>query len=366
MNQSSYLHPEFIRRCLELARKGELNVTPNPQVGCVIVKNGRIVAEGYHRHFGGPHAEVEALRIAGERARGATLYVNLEPCTHFGKTPPCTETIIKAGVVKVIASMSDPNPRVAGEGFQKLRKAGLEVETGVLAREAEHLNERFVYFMKRREPFVAVKAAQTLDGMIADVKSRSTWITSSEARRESHRLRAMYEAVLIGAGTAMKDDPELTVRMVKGRQPIRIVLDGRLRSSPKLRVYDTRRARTIVVTSKSAIKRKRRAVNELERKGVAVMGIGMSAELPVAAVLSAFAKRGISSLLVEGGAATLAAFIEAERVNKMHIFVAPKILGAGLFAFSLKRARLLEKALTLERMDVKKVGEDLLVEGYVK
>ncbi|HWP81213.1 MAG TPA: bifunctional diaminohydroxyphosphoribosylaminopyrimidine deaminase/5-amino-6-(5-phosphoribosylamino)uracil reductase RibD [Bacteroidota bacterium] len=363
---SSYLHPEFIRRCFELAKKGELHVTPNPQVGCVIVKDGRIIAEGYHKQFGKAHAEIEALRIAGERGRGATMYVNLEPCSHFGKTPPCADAIIKAGISKVVASIADPNPQISGRGFQRLRKAGIAVETGILAEEATRLNERFVYYMKKRKPFVGIKVAQTLDGLIADVRRRSQWITSPGARQEAHRLRAIYESVLIGAGTAIKDNPELTVRLVKGRNPTRIVVDGRLRCPPNLKLFDTRHAKTIVLTSRSAFHRKKALVQQLERKGVSVITAGASPQLSVTAIQTKLSTLGISSVLIEGGGETVSRFLEKPVANKIHVFVAPKILGGGLTSFSLRNPRILTKALTLNGVEVRCVGDDVLVEGYFR
>lgn len=356
---------KYIERCFELARRGEGRVSPNPLVGCVIVRNGTIVAEGFHQRYGGPHAEVLALRKAGRKARGATLYVNLEPCSHHGKTPPCTEAIIAAGVRRVVASTKDPNPLVAGSGFAELRKTGIQVEVGVLRSAAEELNEKFVTFMKTGFPFVGVKVAQTLDGKIADAFGRSRWITGEEARTYAHRLRTQYDAILVGAGTVLHDNPRLTVRKVKGRNPLRVVLDGRLSVKTSAKVFDTRNAPTIVLTSALAVKKYPRKVGQLAMRGVEVVSVQRSSDLHPKGVLAALGEMDISSVLIEGGANTISRFIDEGLVHRVHCFVAPKILGAGLDAWKLKHGYQLTQAIQLENVKLRTMGRDLLLEGRI-
>lgn len=356
---------KYIERCFELARRGMGRVSPNPLVGCVIVRDGKLVAEGYHQRFGGPHAEVLALRKAGKKARGATLYVNLEPCSHHGKTPPCTEAIIAAGVKRVVASTKDPNPLVAGSGFEKLRKAGIQVHVGVLRNEAEELNEKFVTFMKTGFPFVGVKVAQTLDGKIADPFGRSKWITDEEARTYAHQLRTEYDAILVGAGTVQRDDPQLTVRKVQGRNPLRVVLDGRLSVKPNAKVFKTRNAQTIVLTSTLAMKKYPRKVGQLTMRGVDVLSVERNTDLDPKAVLAVLGEMNISSVLVEGGAHTISRFLEEGLVQKVHCFIAPKILGAGLEGWRLQSGRRLSQSIQLKNVRLRMVGKDLLLEGRI-
>jgi diaminohydroxyphosphoribosylaminopyrimidine deaminase/5-amino-6-(5-phosphoribosylamino)uracil reductase len=356
---------KYIKRCFELARRGKGRVSPNPLVGCVIVRGGTIVSEGYHQRFGGPHAEVVALRKAGTKARGATLYVNLEPCPHHGKTPPCTEAILAAGVKRVVACMKDPNPLVTGSGFAKLRKAGIQVSVGALRREAEELNEKFVTFMKTGFPFVGVKVAQTLDGKIADVVGRSQWITGKEARTYAHQLRTEYDAILVGAGTVLRDNPRLTVRRVKGRSPLRVVLDGKLSVHPSARLFDTRVARTIVLTSVPAMKKYARKVGQLTMRGVDVLSLERSTELDPKGVLAVLGEMEVSSVLIEGGSRTISKFLEAGLVQAVHCFIAPKIFGAGLDAWRLQRGRLLSQSIQLKNLKLNTLGGDLLLEGRI-
>lgn len=353
----------FMRRCLELAARGKGFVSPNPMVGCVIVKNGEIVGEGYHQRFGGPHAEVYALRKAGRKARGATAFVNLEPCPHYGKTPPCVDALLRAGVQRVVASSKDPNSLISGQGFARLRKAGVEVRVGVLRADAEQLNERFFFFMRSRMPFVAIKIAQTLDGYTADSYGRSKWITSEQARREAHRIRGEYDAILVGANTATEDNPQLTVRAAKGRNPIRVVIDGQLRVPTHSRIFNTRLARTMVFTTKSSLSKKRSKVAKLLERGVQLLAIESRRELDVSAILRTLAALGISSVLIEGGSTTLGGFVRRKLVQKMHCFLAPKMIGGGLHALSLKPSLQLGRAVRLHAVSTKPVGVDILIEG---
>lgn len=354
-----------MERCLVLADQGRGYVSPNPMVGCVIVKNGRIVGEGYHKAFGGPHAEIYALKRAGTNARNAVLYVNLEPCSHFGKTPPCAGAIIKAGIKKVVVASRDPNPLVAGKGLRKLREAGIDVQLGVLRSEAERFNKKFYTFMETRLPFVGIKIAQTLDGRIADSVGRSKWITSKESRREAHRIRSEYDAILVGANTVIKDNPELTVRMASGRNPIRVILDGRLNINPKSKILKTRSAKTILLTSVPALQKKKKLAALVAKQGVQVVAAGSNVEINPKTVLQMLSSFGISSVLIEGGSATISGFLKHKSAHQLHCFVAPKILGAGLSAISLG-ASALRKSIQLMKPSVKVIGSDFLLEGAIK
>lgn len=355
---------KYMNRCFELALKGYGFVSPNPLVGCVIVKNGHVVAEGYHKRFGGPHAEVNALSSAGRKARGATLYVNLEPCVHFGKTPPCADTIIEAGISKVIAGSRDPNALVGGKGFEKLKRAGITVHNAILRRQAERLNEKFYSFMKTGLPFVGVKVAQTVDGRLADYRGTSKWITSEASRREAHQIRAGYDAVLVGANTVAIDNPQLTVRFAKGNNPVRVVLDGNLNVTPERRIFNTGASGTILFTSRRAFRKKSSVVRKMHRQGVRVIPLDDGPDLNMQRVLRQLSVLGISSVLVEGGSRTISAFLSARHVNKVHCFVAPTLLGGGVNSFFLKNPRSLRGSIRLNDTQTRILGADLLLEGY--
>jgi diaminohydroxyphosphoribosylaminopyrimidine deaminase/5-amino-6-(5-phosphoribosylamino)uracil reductase len=354
-----------MRRCLALAEKGLGLVSPNPMVGCVIVRNGKTIAEGYHRRFGGSHAEVITLRKAGKKARGATLYVNLEPCTHFGKTPPCVDAIIASGIKTVVAAVNDPNPFVLGAGVRQLRKAGVRVRIGIMKKEAEILNEKFFTFMKTGLPFVAVKVAQTLDGKIADSRGRSKWITGERSRIEAHRLRSKYDAVLVGASTIRKDNPRLSVRYVRGVNPVRVVVDGRLSIPATAHVANAKTIPTIILTSSLAMKKQPGKVRRLSRQRVIILPVQNSGRLRPANMLKTLGRMGISSVLVEGGSTTVGIFIESGLVQKVYCFVAPKILGGGLSSWVFDRARSLRHSLQIMNPVVKQLGSDVLLEGDV-
>jgi diaminohydroxyphosphoribosylaminopyrimidine deaminase/5-amino-6-(5-phosphoribosylamino)uracil reductase len=350
-------------RCLMLARKGAGNVSPNPMVGCVIVRNGKIVGEGFHEKYGGPHAEIIALKLAGRKAKGAVLYVSLEPCVHFGKTPPCTDAIIRSGISQVVIASMDPNPRVSGKGIRRLRGAGIHVNVGLLQKEARLLNEKFFKFMSTGLPYVGIKLAQTLDGRIADVAGKSKWITSEAARKEVHRLRNEYDAVLVGANTVLRDNPELTVRFVKGRHPVRIVVDGRLSLPASRAIFDTSASPTWLLTSMKAINLNPPKVKKLVSTGVRVLSVSAGYRLNAESILRTLVAEGVSSVLVEGGADTVDGFVNRLLVDKLYIFTAPKILGGGLNGFSFKSPRILSKPIQLRTTKVSLVGEDILVEA---
>ncbi|MCX7989680.1 MAG: bifunctional diaminohydroxyphosphoribosylaminopyrimidine deaminase/5-amino-6-(5-phosphoribosylamino)uracil reductase RibD [Aquificaceae bacterium] len=349
----------FMRRALELAllRKGLTH--PNPTVGCVIVKEGKVVAEGYHERAGMPHAEAVALQRAGEKARGSTLYVNLEPCTHFGRTPPCTEAIIRAGVKRVVVATLDPNPLVSGKGVERLRRAGIEVSLGVLQEEAKRLNEDFFTYITLGRPYITLKWAQSIDGTMATSAGESKWISSEESRAFAHRLRAEATAVLVGINTALRDDPELTVRAFEWeRQPLRIVLDPQLRIREELKLVKDRRAQTLVVTSVE----KREKIERLQELGIKVIVAPSEAgELNLGEVLKELYFMEVMHLLVEGGAITLTSFLRAGLFDRLWVFVAPLLLGEGKRIGDLKVSSL-EGAKRFVLRELKRFGEDLALE----
>jgi diaminohydroxyphosphoribosylaminopyrimidine deaminase/5-amino-6-(5-phosphoribosylamino)uracil reductase len=322
----------WMRRALVLAARGAGETNPNPMVGCVIVKAGRVVGEGYHRRAGGPHAEVLALEQAGVRARGATLYVNLEPCAHQGRTPPCAPRVAAAGVKRVVAAMRDPNPLVDGRGFGLLRRAGIDAVGGVLEREARALNERFAVAASKRRPFVLLKAALTLDGNMATATGESQWITSPAQRRAARRLRRFYDAVLVGIGTVLADDPLLLPSPAVRRPFTRVVLDSRLRLPLTSRLVRSAPRSPVVVVAIRAASAKRRA---LEARGVSVIqAAGRDGRVSPAAALRALWRQGIRSVMVEGGSQVLGAFLSARRFDQVALFRAPLLLGGrGLPAF---------------------------------
>jgi diaminohydroxyphosphoribosylaminopyrimidine deaminase/5-amino-6-(5-phosphoribosylamino)uracil reductase len=316
----------FMRRALTLAARGEGETNPNPLVGCVIVQRGRVVGEGFHRRAGGPHAEVVALEQAGARARGATLYVNLEPCAHQGRTPACAPRVAAAGIARVVVATRDPNPRVDGRGLALLRRAGLVSLTGVMGAEAERLNERFLVAARAGRPFVLLKAALTLDGRIATASGDSKWITSPSQRRAARRLRRLYDGVLVGIGTALADDPLLLPSPRVQRPFHRIVLDSGLRLPVDSRLArSARRSPVWVLCHQDADPRRRRA---LERLGVTVVADSRrTGWLRPAWILGELWRRGLWSVMVEGGSEVLGSFLAARLYDQVALFRAPLLLG---------------------------------------
>jgi len=354
-----------MRRAIALAERALGRTSPNPAVGAVVVKGGRVVGEGWTRPVGGPHAEVVALRRAGARARGATLYVTLEPCSHFGRTPPCADAVIASGIARVVAAVGDPNPRVRGRGLRALARAGIGVTTGVLAEEAGAVSAWFRHFVVRRRPYVILKLAASLDGRIALATGESRWITGPAARRWVHRLRNRVDAVMVGSETVLADDPALTCRVRGGRDPLRIVIDGRLRTPVAARVVRQRSAAaTLVATTPAASARRRRALDEAGVEVIVVPAIGGKVDL--AALLRILAARSVVSLLVEGGGDLAAAMVRARLVDRLAVVTAPVLLGGDgrpmLGALDLRR---LAGAPRLARSAVVRLGPDVLHEGPV-
>ncbi len=349
---------EFMRIALELAQKGHGSTSPNPMVGAVIVRDGKIVGSGWHMRAGSDHAEVIALREAGGLARGATLYVTMEPCCHHGKTPPCSDAVIRGGIRRVVAAMTDPNPQVCGRGFEQLRRHDIEIVSGVLEADARRLNETYLTWIVTGRPFVTLKLAITLDGKIAARDGSSKWITGPEARGRVHQLRAWSDAVMVGSGTVLADDPQLTVREAEGHDPLRVVLDSRLRIPASARVFSGPGA--ILVTSESADPEQ---VIRLTSRGVEVLRLGDRGRIPLAGVLEELGRRRITSVLCEGGGTLAGTLIREKLVDKIALFVAPKLLGSGLDAFGDIGAASIGDALAVRDMETERLGVDLLITG---
>jgi diaminohydroxyphosphoribosylaminopyrimidine deaminase / 5-amino-6-(5-phosphoribosylamino)uracil reductase len=353
----------YMRMALALAEKAAGRTSPNPMVGAVLVRGGKVIATGYHRKAGGPHAEIDALRRAGLKARGAALYINLEPCSHYGRTPPCADAVIAAGVKEVVAGMADPNPLVSGRGFRRLRRAGIRVRSGVLETESGALNEAFIKYISRRRPFVLLKLAATLDGKIATATGSSRWITGEEARRRVHDLRNRFNAVMVGVGTVVADDPQLTCRIRGGRNPVRIILDPRLRIPLKARVLNET-GQTIVIAGERASRAKQKAV---EKRGAEVWRFPARRHgMPLVAVLKKIAEREMVSVLIEGGAATAARALAEKVVDKIAFFYAPKIIGGdGMPAIAGLGIKEMQHSLAVRDLNIEAIGKDILVTGYL-
>ncbi|TDA65668.1 MAG: bifunctional diaminohydroxyphosphoribosylaminopyrimidine deaminase/5-amino-6-(5-phosphoribosylamino)uracil reductase RibD [Clostridia bacterium] len=395
----------YMQLALDLARQGLGYTSPNPAVGAVVVSpDGEIVGRGYHHRAGEAHAEINALQEAGARARGATLYVTLEPCSHYGRTPPCVRAVIAAGVARVVAAMVDPNPLVAGRGLAQLADAGLMVQAGVMAEQARELNEMWVRFVTAGRPWVSLKAAVSLDGKLATARGDSRWITGWPARSYGHWLRQIHDAVLVGIGTVLADDPLLTVRLVgkvpareydraddqagkavtpgpgpvqpsgspggeagrAGRNPVRVILDSRLRLPVAARVVTVKSAApTLVATTRRADPDRREA---LRARGVEILVVEEDAagRVSLPHLAEELARRGIASILVEGGAEVHAGFLEAGLVDKVYFFLAPRLIGGreAPGAIGGRGAASVAAAARLSGTKVDRLGEDLLVTGY--
>jgi diaminohydroxyphosphoribosylaminopyrimidine deaminase/5-amino-6-(5-phosphoribosylamino)uracil reductase len=345
--------------CLRLAALGEGRVSPNPLVGAVLVRNGRILSRGYHRRFGGPHAEVECLRKFRGDPRGTTLYVNLEPCAHQGKTPPCTDLILASGIHDVVVAMQDPNPLVRGRGIRTLRRAGVRVRTGVLGAEARDLNERFVIGMTRRRPYIHLKLALSRDGFITHAAGTERRITGRDARVLVHRWRASHDAVLVGAGTIRADDPALTVRHAAGRDPDVVILDGRLSVPPDARVFRSARDRRVYVVTWEGRKRTEKVRRLLEKRGVEIIELpGRRGRIALPMVVRELYRHHIGSLLVEGGADVAEQLIARGLVDRLSVFVTPVVFGGGLKGIAVKGPA---PVLAGSSVHAEQVGRDVLM-----
>jgi diaminohydroxyphosphoribosylaminopyrimidine deaminase / 5-amino-6-(5-phosphoribosylamino)uracil reductase len=355
-----------MEHALALARKGIGLASPNPTVGCVIVREGQIVGEGFHQYELRDHAEIVALKSAREKARGATLYVNLEPCNHTGRTGPCTEAIIAAGVRRVVAAMQDPNAATSGRGFERLRAAGIEVVSGALEEESRRLNEAFAYWIRTKKPFVTLKSGLTLDGQLALPKSkkhpRSNWITSEESRAEVHRMRHASDALLTGIGTVIADDPHLTDRsgLLRRRRLLRLVLDTKLRLPAKSRLVETADGDVLVFTAAALDSAKAR---KLHRAGVELVRVrARGGHVDLAAVLAELGRREILSVLLEAGPSLNGAALAAGLVHKLALFYAPKIAGENSVPFA--HAPKIPHV-SLQNSRIRQFGPDFCIETYL-
>lgn len=357
----------YMRRAIALARKGAGSVSPNPMVGAVIVKDGIVIGEGFHEKAGFDHAEIIAIKKAGKGCKGASLYVNLEPCCHYGKTPPCTDAIIRAGIEKVYIGMVDPNPIVSGKGIEELRKHGIHVKTGILEDSCRMLNEFFIKYITTGIPFVIIKMACSMDGRVATFTGDSRWISCEKSRIYVHKLRSSVDAIIVGVETVIRDDPELNVRLVRSkRYPMRIIVDSHLRTPLNARIFYSEGGRCIIASVYGEGEKERR----LSEMGVEVIRVDgrEDGRVSIRSLLTILGKRGLNSVLIEGGPEVCWSAIEEGVVDKVMFFYSPIIIGGkgapgpiGGIGF-----RKLEEALKLKNVKIKKMGEDFLFEGYLK
>lgn len=356
---------DYMARALELAARGRGAVEPNPLVGAVVVRDGTVVGEGWHEKFGQAHAEVNALHRAGDQARGATLYVTLEPCCHFGKTPPCTEAVIRAGVRRVVAAMLDPFPQVAGQGASRLREAGIVVEVGVGEAASRRLNAPYLKRLRTGRPWVHAKWAMTLDGKIATRTGQSKWITGEAARARVHELRGRMDAIIVGKGTLLADDPLLTARPPGPRTAVRVVLTATANGFPEsCRLLETIAAAPVLVVTTSPAASQLSAWRD---RGVEVFGLPPESDgsRNVQSVLTELGRRGMTNVLVEGGAETLGRFRDAGEIDEIHAFMAPKLFGGSGALSPIGGLGIadLNEALSLAEWSAERLGDDLLIHG---
>ncbi len=356
---------EYMHVAIKLAKKAEGRTSPNPLVGAIVVNGSHIVGRGYHKKAGLAHAEVNAIKEAGRQARNATLYVTLEPCDHFGRTPPCTDAIVNSRVKRVVIGMIDPNPLNNGRGIKRLVAHGISVISGVLEKEARSINEPYIKFITRKLPYVTVKAAESIDGKIATRLGDSKWITSEDSRRYVHELRARVDAVMVGVNTVIKDDPLLTSRIRGAKQPLRVVVDTHLKTPLSARIFlDIKRSPVLI----AAIKRSPR-IKKYEAKGAEVLIIKERlGKVDLASLMKILAGRDISHVLVEGGGELNAAMIESRLADKVLFFIAPRIIGGkdAITAVEGRGAGHVSEATILKNIKVKRFSEDILIEGEVR
>lgn len=347
---------KFMRRALKLAVKGQSWTSPNPLVGAVLVKNGRVIGEGFHKEFGESHAEVNAIDRAGTAAKGSTLLVNLEPCARHGNTPPCTDGIIRAGIKKVVYASNDPSQ---GKSLKILSKAGIEVKAGMLKNEADFLNRKFLFFAKNKLPYTTIKFAASLDGKMATKTYDSKWITNEQARKYARMLRAEHQAVLVGSNTVIRDDPHLGLREKNKKDPVRIVLDSALKTPIDSKVY--RDSNAIVFADKNADKTK---VEQFQNKNIAIHQSATD-KVEINEVLKDLARQKITSVLVEGGGEVIGSFIDNKMVNEVYAFYAPIIIGGEGRSISGSGVEKVQDSIRIKSSEFKKFGDNFLIHGLV-
>jgi diaminohydroxyphosphoribosylaminopyrimidine deaminase/5-amino-6-(5-phosphoribosylamino)uracil reductase len=347
----------FMAQAIKLAQKAEGKTSPNPMVGCVIVKNGHIIGEGYHHKAGEPHAEILAFEEAGDKANGATLYVTLEPCCIFGRTPPCTQAIINNKIRRVVVGVTDPNPKINGRGLEILKNAGISISTGIMKKECADLIKPYAKYITTGMPFVTIKYAQSLDGRLAAKNGSSQWISSPAALKYAHQLRSQSDAVLVGASTANYDNPKLTVRLVKGNNPIRVVLSKSGKLKKNLHLLNDKKARTIVITSSHA---------KFPQNCETIRVSANKESIDIKAALLELGKIGVVNLLVEGGAKTITGFLKSKLADRIIVISAPIIIGDGISAVGDLNIKTIDRSLKLFNVDSKRIGADCLIIGDLK
>lgn len=361
-------HDYYMKRAIDLAKEGWGRTNPNPLVGAVIIKNDRIIAEGFHKKIGCAHAEVDAINNAAESVAGATLYVNLEPCSHYGRTPPCAKSIIEAGIKKVVVAMIDPNPKVSGCGVKMLKDAGIEVEVGILEHEARALNEIFISYVERRKPFVIMKSAMTLDGKIASRTGDSKWVTGDESRQYVHKIRDRVSAIMVGINTVLKDNPMLTTRLEgkEGKDPVRIILDSKGRIPLNCNVVSNSLASGTIIVSTSSIDSNKEEL--LLAKGVRIIKAdGCGGVVDLNKLMEELIRLEIDSVLLEGGGTLNSSAIKASIVDKVMFFIAPKIIGGkeAITPVEGEGTDLMCDSVGVKDISVVKFGDDVMLEGYI-
>ena len=353
-------HKKYMELAVRLAEKGRGLTSPNPMVGCLIVKRGRIVGKGFHRKAGTEHAEILAINDAGKKAANSTMYVNLEPCSHWGRTPPCTEAIVEAGVREVIIGMNDPNPLV--DGFRELKFRGLKTKIGILEDEAKKLNEAYIKYMRTKRPFVAIKVAMSMDGRIATATGDSRYITSKEARTYVHKLRTEVDAVMVGLNTVLRDNPELTPRLYSGKDPMKIVVDSQLKI-PKNCKLMKEPCKLILATTGKAPKS---LINKFQQKGVNVIITKIkNGMVDLQDLMKQLGKHELTSIMIEGGSELNSSAIKDGIVDKLLIFTAPKLIGNGKGPIGNLGINKIDRAINLKNPVCRRIGNDSLVEAYL-
>jgi diaminohydroxyphosphoribosylaminopyrimidine deaminase / 5-amino-6-(5-phosphoribosylamino)uracil reductase len=368
MQQESYqilTDQSYMKQALRLAKKAEGLVSPNPMVGAVIVKGNRIIGKGYHQRYGGNHAEINAICSCSEPIEGSTIYVNLEPCSHYGHTPPCVEALLTHKPTRVVIGTSDPNPLVAGRGIEMLKKNGIVTTIGVLEEECRNLNEKYFKFIQTRIPFVTLKYAQSIDGRTATASGSSQWISSQASRRFAHSLRSVNDAILVGAGTVTHDDPDLTVRLVKGKNPLRIVVDSLLRVPTSAKIFKNQNiAGTIIATTSRTNREKQAIYNDM---GIEIIEIDEDRrrQVDIGKLLRELGKRNIASLLAEGGSEIITTLLRDALADRIIVIVAPKIIGKGIDAVGDLAVRNINEAIIIDHRKIMRKGDDLIIEGKI-